>query len=189
MELRLYDISMPSINPTSILGTSTTQLSGGPITIGSATTPGLPYPTVEGIYRVVLDGSPTTPVVKGNWVQCNYVANNLGAAYWLQTTVAQAAYGRFKVGVVVSPPVPYGGPNGTFLQNVPGGQSLICVEGPALVNVTAAGGGGIGALLTTSATAGTLSQTAPTSYNQIVATALQTISGAGSFTIVANIGY
>jgi hypothetical protein len=155
MELRLYDITMPSINPTSLLGTlgALPPTGGGQVVVGSSTTPGLAVPTVEPIYRIVSDiGLAGVVAAQGLLVVQQFVATNTGGAQF-QVALANAAnqpFPRFSYGIVVSPPTPVGGPGGTYAVNV-GGQSMICVEGMAY-GTAGTGGWTVGALLGTAAT-------------------------------------
>lgn len=159
MELRLYDITMPSINPTSLLGTlsAVPPTGGGQVLVGSATTPSLSVPTIEPIYRVVADIGYTPagtliPAPAATFVGQLFVSTNTGGAqFQILPATANLAFPRFSYGDVVSPPVAVGGPNGSVIQNVPGGQSLICVEGMALATC-GAGGWTAGAKLSSSGT-------------------------------------
>lgn len=140
MQLRLYDVTMASGNPSSLLGTpgAVPPTGGGPVTVGSATTPFLAGPLIEGIYREVADigynpGSGLIPAPAGSLVVQQFIATNTGGAqFQIAPTTGNQQLPRFSYGVVVSPPTLIGGPNGTFVNNVPGGQSLICVEGMAV---------------------------------------------------------
>jgi hypothetical protein len=198
MLLRLYDISMPSINPTAIFGSAVAgQLGGGSVIQGSATTPGLPYPTIEPIYRVVGDvsqGYATSgyaPVPAGQVLTAGWPAAapfNYGGGAWTKLTGNNQAIPRFNYGVVVAPPVPFGGPNGTFIQNTPGGESLVCCEGMVAASVTSTAARAPGYLLTSGTNVlNNLSDIAPTAYGQVLAVLAQT-STIGTANFIVKVG-
>jgi hypothetical protein len=180
MELRLYDISMSSINPTSLLGTlsAVPPTGGGAVTVGSATTPSLAGPVIEPIYRVVADiGTAGVLCPAALMIGQQFVATNTGGAQFKQlAATASVQLPRFSYGAVVSPPTNIGGPNGTFVQNVPGGQSLICVEGMAVVTAGATGMVAGGLYGSSGATAGTLITNAGTAPGAVLAIGISVIA-------------
>lgn len=196
MELKLYDVSMASGNPTSLTGTLTAQgTGGGSLLIGTSTTPMLPYPTVEPIDRVVADcnsqttNSAAVPATQ-MLVQLFPTAApfNLGGAQYGKVSANQQPVGRFQAGVVLAPPVSFAGPNGALQTNVPGGQSLIRVSGVALASVTTSAGRTPGQLLTLGLANNNLVDVVATGPGQVVATLLQTIAGAGTANYLVQVG-
>jgi hypothetical protein len=200
MLLRLYDISMPTGNPTSQLGTLTAQgTGGGSILIGSATTPFLPFPTIEPIYRVVADCNSQTfnsPAVPATQLLCMLFPPsaplNSGGAQWGKPTAAQA-FGRFTVGVVVAPPVPYAGPvtgplagttNPGLFTNVPGGESLVCINGVCLASWTTVGAYTAGTMGISAIANNNLTNSAAATLGQGIGTALTNIAGATTGTFL-----
>ena len=138
MQLRLYDLQEPSINPSFLLsttGVSTAAVNtgGGQVLTGSTTTPGLAVPTAEPIYRIVSDITTGTPAAAGVALIQQYNSTNTGGAqFGIPGTIAlntAKAAARFSYGVVVAAPGVYAGPATASVQQNVGGQSMICVEG------------------------------------------------------------
>jgi hypothetical protein len=134
MKLRLYDVTMPSINPTAQVGTlsGVPPTGGGAVTVGSSTTPGLATPTVEPIYRVVSDIGVSGVVASyGMLVSQQFVSTNYGGTLFAAWTgSSNQPIPRFSYGVVVEPVLPYINASGQAVANI-GGQAMICVEGIA----------------------------------------------------------
>ncbi len=121
MELRLYDTTTGSGNPSALIG-------------GSETAPWLSGPSAELIVRTVNDQTATAPAAAGKLLVRRYTNADAGGSNFIENATLSQACPRFGFGVVLSPP----GENyiAGVAQSRVGEESIIVCEGPAMAFCT-----------------------------------------------------